>query len=140
MGNKNLSYYKNKAWGMFSKYIRTRDCLLTTGTLERGKCVTCNKEFPFKELQAGHAIGGRNNSILFDEKLVNAQCKGCNHYKDGNYGVYSVWFIDRYGLDEWEEKVRLSNQSVKYTIEDYKEIRDKYKEKWERMLETKEVN
>ena len=53
-----LSYYKNKAWKVFSIYIRTRDCLATTKTAENGKCVTCNRVFPFEELQAGHAIGG----------------------------------------------------------------------------------
>lgn len=135
---KGLSYYKNKAWRMFSKYIRTRDCLLTTGTLERGKCVTCVEEFPFEKLQAGHAIGGRNNSILFDEQLVNAQCAGCNHYKNGNYGKYSVWFINKYGLQEWENKVILSNRTVKYTKGDYQEIYNKYKRKLELLEKTKE--
>ena len=126
---KNLSYYKNRAWRMFSKYIRTRDCLATTKSKERGKCVTCGKEFPFKELQAGHAIGGRAPAILLDEELVNAQCRGCNHFRDGNYGKYSVWFIDKYGLERWEEKVRLSNMIVKYDKEYYKEKYEEYKNK-----------
>lgn len=129
MKKKNLSYYKNKAWRMFSKYIRMRDCLATTGTFEKGRCVTCGKVFPFNELQAGHAIGGRNNSILFDEELVNGQCKFCNHFKNGNYGQYSVWFIEKYGLDRWEEKVALSQRVVKYTKEDYINIYEKYKKK-----------
>lgn len=129
---KNKSYYKNKAWRMFSKYIRTRDCIKTTGFLDQGKCVTCNKFFPFSELQAGHAIGGRNNSILFDEKLVNAQCRSCNHYGNGKYGDYSVWFINEYGIKEWEKKVELSN---KVDVElDYDLIYEKYKEKYEKLL------
>ena len=131
---KNLSYYKNKAWRMFSKYIRTRDCIKATGFADQGKCVTCNKFFPFSELQAGHAIGGRNNSILFDEKLVNAQCRACNHYGNGKYGEYSVWFIKTYGLDMWQGKVELSNQSVVYKIPDYQEIYLKYKEKYEKLI------
>jgi hypothetical protein len=135
--SKNLSYYKNKAWRMFSKYIRTRDCLATTGDSERGKCVTCGKELSFKELQAGHAIGGRSPAILLDEELVNAQCRGCNHFKDGNYGKYSVWFIKKYGLDKWEEKVKLSNMIVKYDKEHYKEKYNEYRDKLNELLDSR---
>ncbi len=131
---KSLTYYKNKAWRVFSKYIRTRDCLATTDFPDQGKCVTCGKYFPFSELQAGHAIGGRSNSILFDEKLVSAQCRACNHYGNGRYGEYSVWFIKKYGLKEWEAKVKLSRTLVKYTQQDYKDIHDKYKAKLDRLL------
>lgn len=134
MHKKGLSYYKRKAWDMFSKYIRTRDCLATTKTVETGRCVTCGREYSFSELQAGHAIGGRNNSILFDEKLVNAQCRGCNSYGNGKYAEYSVWFINKYGLEEWEEKVRLSHTTVKYTILDYQEIYEKYKTKLKELI------
>ncbi len=124
-----LSYYKNKAWKAFSIYIRTRDCLATTKTAENGKCVTCNRVFPFEELQAGHAIGGRNNAILFDEELVNAQCRGCNSYGNGRYAEYSVWFINRYGIEKWEEKVRLSRSVVKYNIPYYIAKEEEYKNK-----------
>jgi len=71
---------KQKAWNIFSKYIRTRDCLKTSKFPDCGKCITCGKFFPIQELQAGHAISGSNNSILFDEELVNAQCRGCYGY------------------------------------------------------------
>jgi hypothetical protein len=131
---KSLTYYKNRAWKVFSNYIRTRDCIATTGNLRRGKCVTCNKEFPFEELQAGHAIGGRNNSILFDEELVNAQCRGCNGFGNGKYAEYSLWFINRYGLEKWEEKIRLSKTAVKYTKEDYKKIYEDYRNKLNNLL------
>lgn len=127
---KTLKGAKRKAWKCFSKYIRARDCYLTTNTLTRCKCVTCRKEFPLKEIQAGHAIGGRNNSILFDEKLVNGQCKGCNGFGNGKYAEYSVWFIETYGLKEWEEKVILSKQSKKYSIHDCLEIAEDYESKY----------
>lgn len=129
MVRKGLGYYKKRAWNMFSKYIRTRDCLATTKSSDMGRCVTCNKVFPFTELQAGHAIGGRYNSILFDEQLVNAQCRICNHYGNGKYGEYSLWFISKYSLEEWESKIELSHQQVKYTISDYKDIYEEYKAK-----------
>lgn len=125
---------KKKAWVAFSKYIRVRDCIKTTGFPDKGQCVTCGRFFPFSELQAGHAIGGRNNSILFDEELVNAQCRGCNSYGNGKYAEYSVWFIEKYGLKRWEEKVKRSEEIVKYSLEDYEDIFKKYTKKLECLL------
>lgn len=135
--SKSTSYYKNRAWNMFSKYIRTRDCLATTGTIERGRCVTCGKIFDFRDLQAGHCIPGRYKSILFDEELVNAQCRGCNYFGGGKYADYTLWFIKKYGEKYWEEKVELSHQKVKYTKVDYQEIYEKYKNKLEKLLNEK---
>lgn len=123
---------KKKAWVVFSRYIRARDCLKTTGFLDQGQCVTCGKFFPFSELQAGHAIGGRNNSILFDEQLVNAQCRGCNGYGNGKYAEYSLWFIGEYGVDKWEKKIELSHK-IKVDI-DYEEVYNKYKRKYEKLI------
>jgi len=124
-----LSSYKKKAWDIFSKFIRTRDCLATTGSVDRGVCVTCGIQYPFKKLQAGHALGGRNNSILFDEELVNAQCAGCNGPRGGNYGVYSLWFIKKHGIELWEEKIITSKQSRIYKSTDYEAIYESFKER-----------
>lgn len=72
--HQSLKREKAKTWKAFSIYIRTRDCIRTTGDPTKGSCITCNKPFDFKNLQAGHAIGGRNNSVLFDEEIVYGQC------------------------------------------------------------------
>ena len=134
MGKATKSGVKKKAWVAFSKYIRVRDCLKTTGFTDQGQCVTCGRFFPFSELQAGHAIGGRNNSILFDEQLVNAQCRGCNGYGNGKYAEYSVWFMGKYGVEKWKEKVRKSEEIVKYSIDDYEKIYKRYAKKLESLL------
>lgn len=123
---------KAKVWKIFSLYIRTRDCIATTGFSDQGKCVTCGKFFPIKELQAGHAIGGRNNSILFDEQLVNAQCRGCNGYGNGRYADYSLWFIKKYGEKKWEEKVALSHQLA--VDLDFEVLYQKYKRKYDKLI------
>ena len=125
---------KDRAWKYFSLYIRARDCKRTTGFTDQGACVTCGKFFPFKELQAGHAIGGRNISILFDEKLVNIQCRGCNGYGNGEYAKYHLWYIDRYGVEDFRKKEELSNQSVKLSVTELDEIAKKYKMKYERLV------
>lgn len=91
---------KERAWNMFSKYIRTRDCLLTTGTKEEGICITCRRRKPFKELDAGHFYPGRRNSVLFCDVGTNAQCQWCNRFKDGDYQQYRRIMVMRHG-DEW---------------------------------------
>ena len=126
---------KDAAWKAFSDYIRTRDCLKTTGTTSECYCVTCGIRYPYKEIQAGHALGGRNISILFDEELVNGQCRGCNGPKDGNYGIYSLWFIENYGLKAWEEKVGLQNSSVKLSVPDLRDLKQLYKDKLKQLLD-----
>jgi hypothetical protein len=124
---------KPTVWSNFSKYIRLRDCLATTGTTDYGTCVTCGRRFHYKKLQAGHAIGGRSNSILFDEELVNAQCYMCNMYGNGRGAEYSVWFIKKYGIEKWEEKIRIARQvGVKLDLE---EINRKYKRKIGELLD-----
>ena len=60
---------KSKAWKAFSLYIRTRDSI--NGMCQ---CVTCGKVAPIKDMHAGHFLGGRSGSILFDEEMVFAQC------------------------------------------------------------------
>lgn len=123
---------KDATWRWFSKYIRARDCLATTGELEYGICVTCGEKYSFKDLQAGHAMAGRNLSILFDEELVNAQCYKCNGYGGGKYAEYSLWFIDKYGRDKWEEKIRVKNQ-IKVKL-DYDELWHKYRDAYNKLL------
>ncbi len=127
---------KARAWKTFSQYIRLRDCIATTGDKDRGRCITCGKLFPYDKLQAGHAIPGRNTSILFDEELVAGQCVHCNIFLGGNLAIYSLKFIYKHGLEAWEEKIRLSNEA--HERPDYDEVTLKYKDKIDKLL--KEYN
>ncbi len=125
---------KDSAWSSFSRYIRLRDCIATTGDYTKGFCITCSREYPFKKLQAGHLIGGRNNAVLFDEEIVNAQCIICNVYKGGNYVRYAIVMTNRHSVEWVENKLKASNETIKYTEDDYKEIREKYDKKSEHLL------
>lgn len=130
---------KERAWKAFSDYIRLRDCLATTGTREYGICITCAERGnpswkPYKDLQAGHAVGGRGNAVLFHEQLVNAQCGYCNRKPPmglgGDYGNYAIALIKRYGLEQVEQWQKLRHDtSVKYSIADLLEVEKEYKEK-----------
>lgn len=107
---------KKKVWEVFSRYIRTRDCLLTTGTRDEGRCFTCNALHPFKELQAGHFIPGRHNGILFDERGVHAQCYHCNVGLKGNPIKYFRLMQQVYGETVIRDLERLDATLKDYTV------------------------
>lgn len=123
-----FSRIKKRAWDAFSRYIRTRDSLATTGTTTRCICITCNKEVDFRDIQAGHATGGRDFSILFDEDIVNGQCSGCN-MSGGQYDKYAVALIKRHGLEKYEELLSRKNSILKLKAYQLLEIEQMYKDK-----------
>jgi hypothetical protein len=70
MKKKSIKTLKKKAWKAFSEYIRRK----YSGSGGLVKCVTCNKIDHWKSMHAGHYVDGRNNTVLFDERLVWPQC------------------------------------------------------------------
>lgn len=130
--NNRKTNWKKRAWSEFSRYIRLRDALETTGGRDYFVCCTCNKRLPIAMAQAGHAIGGRGNSILLHEELVNAQCSGCN--MTGNYAAYSLFMIKHYGLERWEELVILSKQPKPMKNFEWQLEYEKWKQKADGLL------
>ena len=92
---------KKKAWVVFSKWIRERD-----GNV----CVTCGaKKGDIKQngkpvvINGGHYCHNRED---FNERNINAQCMGCNWRKKGNMRVYTIYMVDKYGLDYVKELLK----------------------------------
>ena len=134
---KTTKQLKKEAWDLFSKYIRLRDCLRTTGTKERGKCITCGREFPFNKLQAGHFVSGRHNSNLFNERGCHAQCKGCNLFKHGNQLEYRRAIIKLYG-EGTDEEIETEDKIVKdLRAGELRELITHYKQEIEKLKEGK---
>lgn len=104
---------KDKAWSVFSKWIRKRD----------KKCITCGST---KTLQAGHFY----HAVLdFDEVNINTQCSGCNYYKSGNLALYAEYLMKKYGVKKFNELTKRKNLALggEYrTEDDYKKIIKKY--------------
>lgn len=135
---------KLKAWNAFSLYVRTRDALNTTGTLTHCICVTCNERGnsepkEFKKMQAGHAVGGRGNAVLFHEELVWSQCSFCNSKPPfglgGDYGNYAIFLVRKYGIDHAAALQRLKGTDKVYKTHDFIKIEQIYKEKLAALLE-----
>ena len=94
-------------WPLFSRFIRLRDCIKTTGTTDRGRCVTCGRLYKFEKLQAGHFVPGRTRAILFDPRCVNAQCYRCNVKLDGVWPAYYRWMQKNYSQEVIDELIDL---------------------------------
>ena len=117
-----LKIAKKRAWDAFSKYIRTK-YKNKDGTLT---CYTCGRNYPFKKMSSGHGIGGRNNSVLFDERIVKPQCAGCNIWGRGKYAIFTRKLIDELGLEGYDDVVSNSQKTVQYKVYQYLEIEEKY--------------
>ncbi len=122
-----MRYLKGKAWQTFSRFIRLRDCLFTTGTKEYGKCITCGVTLQFNKLQAGHFIAGRHNANLFSEEGTHAQCRTCNILKSGAVLQYRRAIIDLYG-DGYDEVLEREARVIKkFTPQDLIDLTEYYK-------------
>jgi len=60
---------------------------------------------------------------MFDERNVHAQCYSCNIHKKGNGAEYAARIIERYGQDVFDELIRKSRETHKFT---YQELEDIY--------------
>lgn len=109
-GQKDVPRLKRKLWSLFSKYVRDRD---------GERCVSCNT---FVANQAGHFIGRRKASVLFDPKNVHSQCAVCNLQLQGNAAGYALAIIDRYGVEELRRLERRSRVGHKWTAPDLQEL------------------
>ena len=123
-----ISSAKRKTWAVFSLYVRTRDCLETTGSPEWGECISCNETKHISELDAGHYIP-KHNANYFSERGVNAQCRHCNAYLHGNPLGYRRGLIEKYGEDVADELEYENRPIKKFTIQELKELEYHYQEK-----------
>jgi hypothetical protein len=78
---------------IFSLFIRLRDAD------ENGycRCISCGKIVHWKECDAGHYINRKHMALRYDEKNVNAQCRACNRFDEGNMIGYHAGLVKKYG-------------------------------------------
>ncbi len=119
---------KDRTWKACSAYIRHKGCLETTGTFDYGHCCTCGSLKPYKDLDAGHYISGRSNSILFVDEGINIQCISCNRFNEGRKDEYERYMQNKYGSEVCEKlknmkwiKKSLSLLELLALEQDYKE-------------------
>ena len=119
---------KKKAWDSFSRWVRVRDCIATSGLPFCGKCVTCEKSYHISYLDAGHCFAGRSNAGLFHKQLVNAQCRICNQTFHGKATKYRKIMEAKYGKAK-VAKWKVECDKVKHNRDmDFNGLRKKYRE------------
>ena len=127
---KSLRTLKALAWKVFSEYVRRKDADADGYAL----CYTSEVRAHWKNLQCGHAIGGRHNAVLFDEEICRPQTVSENVFKRGNYPVFTAKLIRENGLEWFERKLEGSRVVVKLTRSDLEELIQTYKQKIKYLL------
>ena len=118
---KTLGQYEAEAKREFQKWIRKRD--------ENQPCISCGT-LVTDLWDGGHYKKAEIYSgVIFDEMNCTKQCRKCNRFLGGNELNYRDGLIKRHGEDyvlEIEKKAN-DTRNYKFTKEELKEIRDKYK-------------
>lgn len=131
MKEKQVKDLKKEADKWYSKYIRHRDAELKNGEWV-AECITCGAEKPVKLMQAGHFVSRRVSSLRFDDLNVNAQCSGCNMFKQGEQYLYSVNLDKKYGDGTAKSLMARRHETHKFTKDELLQIITDAKEsvKW----------
>ena len=109
----------------FNAYIRERDKDQT--------CICCGKPLGESKLGGGYDAGhyrstGSAPHLRFHEDNCHAQRKHCNNWKSGNAVDYRLGLIKRIGIER-VEALEADNEPRKWTIDELKELKQKYKDK-----------
>lgn len=107
------------AWNLCSQIVRR----MYADHRGMVRCVTCDKELPWKEAHAGHFIPrARGIACYFECRNIHPQCPGCNYYGGEMVKIkYTQWMTETYGQDEVDRLVRLSSTVAKQTRADFEE-------------------
>jgi len=96
-------------------------------------CVTCGTVGPWKgtffgggEIETGHFLASRRNSILLEEDNVAPQCKICNRHRAGEQQLFRKWMLYVRGIEVVERLERLKNEVVQFTREQLVDLRIGY--------------
>lgn len=103
---------------VFSKYVR----LSNADKNGFCTCVTCNRKYHWKEIQAGHFMSRKHYATRWDEDNVKPQCLGCNMYKQGEQYKYSIFLGSELANDLYlksREVVKFSTADIEQMIDDY---------------------
>ena len=106
---------------VFSQWVR----LSNADNNKNCICVTCNKTFFWKEIQAGHFMSRKHYSIRWDERNVKPQCAGCNVFRYGEQYKYSLYLGNKLS----EKLLEDSRKLVKFTNVELEDMIQKYSQR-----------
>jgi hypothetical protein len=104
---------------VFNKYINLRDKGLP--------CISCDKPINGR-INASHYFNANNHwNVRFNEFNVHSSCINCNQYLSGNLIEYRSRLINKIGIEQLTLLEAEANKTRKFTIDELKEIINKYK-------------
>lgn len=117
------SQWMREAQKAFNSYIRVRDQNAGYSCISSGRLL----DWSGNQVDAGHyrSIGSAPH-LRFDERNCHAQTKMDNRFLSGNAVDYRIGLIARIGLQA-VESLEADNEQRKYSIDDLKQIKEKYK-------------
>lgn len=100
-------------------------------------CVTCGRvaRWDSHDMQTGHFVASRRNSILFEETNVAPQCSHCNGYMSGAPLAYLRWMEFVHGREAVDRLRRLKTESRKFGHEELVDMRIAYAARLEAALQ-----
>lgn len=121
---KSISLLRKNLKTVLHQYIRQRD--MQNGY---GICISCQKNYPYEQLQAGHYIKAGNYArVRYEEDNINAQCGfSCNMQKGGNVVEYRINLVKKIGEDRVLRLENMRHDPFKPTREWYEEKIETYK-------------
>ena len=107
----------------FNAYIKERD--------KDKPCICCGKPLGESQVGGGFDAGhyrsvGSSPHLRFNEDNCHGQRKYCNNWRSGNAVDYRLGLIERIGIER-VEALEADNEPKKWTIDELKEIKQKYK-------------
>jgi len=104
------------------------------GTLEHGRCVTCDEVKPASKLDASHFISREHEATMFDEYNVHTTCIHCNRFKQGRWPEYFEFMEKAYGIDTIRDLMDQRLIKIDLTEEDFRLIADKYRNLYKEII------
>ena len=117
MPSKSIPKLKKEADKWFSKYIRLRDSL--NGIAE---CITCGVQKPISQMQNGHFVSRTASKLRYSEFNCNAQCVGCNMFKQGEQYKYGKALDEKYGKGTADKLMAQRHETHKWKAEELEQI------------------
>jgi hypothetical protein len=124
---KTIGKLKKELWDLVSEFVR-RSYSDHAGYCS---CYTCGNTLPWKQMQAGHGIPGRNNAVLYDLDILRPQDIYCNIFGRGKHHIFAAKMIREHGLEWWEAKLAGADKTVKYSRVDILEMTEAFKARLE---------
>ena len=121
---------------VFACYIRLRD-IMPNGM---GKCISCGRIKPYREIDCGHFFGRTNMATRFDEDNCNGECRGCNRASSDHLIFYQENLIKKIGVARFSSLREKARSTKKWEADELQRLIEYYKKEVKRLSYEKGIH